>query len=133
MSWLPLLFPWMDNYTAMRAVRALRPLRTINRLPGMQHQVNTLFASLPHLLDVALLSTFIMVVFGVLGLQLFKGTLRLRWCVRPRLRLGLRVDLFKESFVYPLPSAASLPPLFASRPSHHHIATEHLAPEHLAF
>ena len=77
-SWLPLLFPSLDNYSGMRAVRALRPLRTINRLPGMRRQVNTLIESLPHLLDIAMLSGFILVVFGVLGLQLFKGTLRLR-------------------------------------------------------
>ena len=32
-------------------------------------QVDTLLDSLPHLLDVAVLSAFIMVVFGVLGLQ----------------------------------------------------------------
>ena len=39
----------------MRAVRALRPLRTINRLPGMRRQVATLIESIPHLVDVALL------------------------------------------------------------------------------
>ena len=37
-SWMPLLFPSLENYTAMRGVRALRPLRTINRLPGMRRQ-----------------------------------------------------------------------------------------------
>ena len=88
----------------MRAVRALRPLRTINRLPGLKRQaavisipllvplllvltplllsiepfirrlaqVDTLLLSLPHLADVGGLSAFIMVVFGVLGLQLFQ-------------------------------------------------------------
>ena len=66
----------------MRAVRALRPLRTINRLPGMRRQVATLIESIPHLVDVALLSAFLMVVYGVLGLQLFKGTLLYR-CFEP--------------------------------------------------
>ena len=77
-SWLPLLFPSLSNTSGMRAVRALRPLRTINRLPRMRRQVATLIGSLPHLVDVALLSAFLMVVFGVLGLQLFKGSLSYR-------------------------------------------------------
>ena len=38
-AWVPLLFPQLDNVSALRAVRALRPLRTINRLPGMRAQV----------------------------------------------------------------------------------------------
>ena len=63
-------------------MRALRPLRTINRLPGMRRQVATLIDAVPHLVDVALLSVFLMVVYGVLGLQLFKGSLRYR-CYAP--------------------------------------------------
>ena len=74
-AWLPLLFPTLDNFSAMRAVRALRPLRTINRLPELKAEVETLMISLPQLFDVVMLSAFIMVVFGVLGVQLFAGML----------------------------------------------------------
>ena len=81
-SWLPLIVPQLSNTSAMRAVRALRPLRTINRLPGIRRQVATLIESIPHLVDVAMLSAFLMVVYGVLGLQLFKGTL-LHRCFEP--------------------------------------------------
>ncbi len=88
-SWLPLLFPSLDNYSAMRAVRALRPLRTINRLPGMRRQVNTLIESLPHLLDITMLSGFIMVVFGVLGLQVITPLSAPSHGVRMRLRASL--------------------------------------------
>ena len=77
-SWLPLIFPSLGKVSSIRAVRALRPLRTINRLPELKKQVVTLLASLPQLIDVAMLIGFLMVVFGVLGLQLFKGTLRYR-------------------------------------------------------
>ena len=77
-SWLPLLVPSLDNVSAIRAARALRPLRAINRLPGLARQATTLIESLPHLLDVALLFSFIMVVYGVVGMQLFKGSLRRR-------------------------------------------------------
>ena len=108
-SWLPLLFPDLNNFTSMRAFRctdasitlsvhaakqtssahksaavrrALRPLRTINRLPGLRRQVDTICESLPYLLDVAMLAGFVMIVFGVLGLQLFKGMLHYR-CFEP--------------------------------------------------
>ena len=67
---------------APRAVRALRPLRTIYRLPGLRRQVLTLLNAIGHLVDVASLSFFLMVVFGVLGLQLFKGSLTRR-CYLP--------------------------------------------------
>lgn len=77
-SWLPLIIPSLSHMNALRAVRALRPLRTINRLPLLRKQVETLLESLPQLLDVAMLSGFIMVVFGVLGVQLFQGTLLYR-------------------------------------------------------
>ena len=77
-SWPPLLFPSLGNYSAVRAIRALRPLRTASRLPGIRRQVDTIVLSLPRLFDVAMLGGFIMVVFGVLGVQLFKGSLRYR-------------------------------------------------------
>ena len=80
-AWVPLLLPALGNVSAMRAVRALRPLRTVNRLPGMRSQVNTLIGSLPALGDVLLLSAFFLVVGGVLGVQLFAGQLRYR-CYR---------------------------------------------------
>ena len=51
-SWLPLLIPSLNNVSSIRAARALRPLRAINRLPGLKRQVETVIASLPHLADV---------------------------------------------------------------------------------
>ena len=77
-SWLPLLFPTLNDFSSMRAIRALRPLRTINRLPELRRQVVTLIESLPQLLDVAMLAGFILVVLGVLGVQLFSGLLHNR-------------------------------------------------------
>ena len=77
-SWLPILFPSLSNLSSLRALRALRPLRMISRLPGMRRQVNTLLDSLPHLMDIATLSFFVLVLFGIVGLQLFRGSLRMR-------------------------------------------------------
>ena len=77
-AWVPLIFPQLDNVSGLRAVRALRPLRTINRLPGMRKQVNALLGSLPALCDVLMLTAFFLVVAGVFGVQLFAGQLRQR-------------------------------------------------------
>ena len=77
-AWVPLLIPQLSNVSGLRAIRALRPLRTINRLPGMRKQVNALLGLLPALGDVMLLLAFFMLVAGVLGVQLFAGTLRRR-------------------------------------------------------
>ena len=78
MAWLPYLLPQLNNLSAIRSVRALRPLRTINRLPSMKMQVATLLNSLPKLRDVAMLTGFMLSLFGILGVQLFKGTLLFR-------------------------------------------------------
>jgi hypothetical protein len=64
-AWVPLLFPQLNSVSGLRAVRALRPLRTINRLPGMRKQVNVLLSSLSALGDVLMLIAFFIVVAGV--------------------------------------------------------------------
>ena len=48
-AWLPLLFPSLDGYTSLRALRAFRPLRAAHMLPGVRRQVNTLIKALPFL------------------------------------------------------------------------------------
>ena len=78
LGWAPYIFPSLANLSAIRSLRALRPLRTINQLPGLRRQARTLFDSLPKLSDVAMLGVFMLALFGVLGLQLFKGALRSR-------------------------------------------------------
>lgn len=75
--WLPLVFP-VENMTAFRCVRALRPLRAVSVLPGMRRQVGTILASLPKLTDVAMFSFFVFLIFGIVGMHLFKGSLRYR-------------------------------------------------------
>ena len=72
-------------------------------------QVDTLIDSLPHLVDVALLSAFLMVVFGVLGVQLFHGTLRWR-CYAAAPGAAEPIDAEGRSLdgVCALPAAAQL-------------------------
>ena len=59
----------------MRAVRVLRPLRTVNRVPGMRVLVRSLLDALPAMGSVVVLTSFIFLVFGIIGVELFQGML----------------------------------------------------------
>ena len=52
-AWAPLLFPSLNNVSAIRSLRALRPLRSINQMPGLRKQAMTLIDSVPKMQDVA--------------------------------------------------------------------------------
>lgn len=72
--------PGINNYSALRSLRALRPLRTVNGIPGLRIIVNALFLSIPPFLNVLILLLFCFCIFGILGVQLWRGTLQSR-CV----------------------------------------------------
>lgn len=72
--------PWMSNLTGVRVLRVLRPLRTINRVPGMQVIILTLLSSFKQLIDVSVLLLFLFVIYGIAGVQMFNGALHQR-CV----------------------------------------------------
>lgn len=56
-----------------RALRALRPLRVVSKNEGIKTVVNSLLESIPALLNVLLIVLLFLMVFGILGIQLFKG------------------------------------------------------------
>ncbi|CAN7996362.1 unnamed protein product, partial [Ixodes hexagonus] len=64
---------------ALRATRALRPMRIISLLPGMKLLVDALAASVPSIGNVLVVCAFIWVIFGVVGVSMFSG--RLYSCV----------------------------------------------------
>jgi hypothetical protein len=51
----------------------LRPLRVINRAPGLKLVVQTLLSSLRPIGNIVLICCTFFVIFGILGVQLFKG------------------------------------------------------------
>lgn len=73
----------LDSYSSVslsflrgfRALRALRPLRMISKDEGMKTVVNSLLRAIPSLFNVALINILFLVVFGILGVQIFKGEL----------------------------------------------------------
>ena len=61
-----------------RALRTVRPLRTLRFVPGMSTLITSLLGSLPQLGTVAGLCAFVFLVFGIVGEQLFQGALHYR-------------------------------------------------------
>ncbi|XRB04885.1 voltage-dependent calcium channel L type [Pycnococcus provasolii] len=64
--------------SAIRTIRVLRPLRTVSAVPGMRVLVRTMIGVVPMMANVALVCLFLFFVFGILGMQLFMGTLSKR-------------------------------------------------------
>lgn len=70
--------PNMPSVSVLRTLRVLRPLRSLTILPGMKMLVQSLLASIPPLMNVVVLLSFIFFVFGILGLQMWAGALHSR-------------------------------------------------------
>eukprot|EP00756_Hemistasia_phaeocysticola_P064797 Hpha_TRINITY_DN8075_c0_g2::TRINITY_DN8075_c0_g2_i1::g.140181::m.140181 len=62
----------------LRLIRVFRPLRSINRVPGMRKLVNTLFSCLPIMVDVVLLAVLIFYLFSLCGVVLWNDSLHHR-------------------------------------------------------
>ena len=60
----------------VRTVRLLRPLRTVGRFPGLKAVVTSLILAVAPLSDIFILWTFMLTLFGVVGVQLFEGRFR---------------------------------------------------------
>ncbi len=58
---------------ALRAFRALRPMRVAARNEGMKVVISALFRAIPSIANVALVCALFYLIFGILGLNLFMG------------------------------------------------------------
>lgn len=63
----------MTAFRTLRVFRVLRPLRTIKRIQGLRILVVSLLKSLPMLLNIAIIVFFMLVVFSIVGMQLYMG------------------------------------------------------------
>jgi len=66
----------IKSLRSLRALRAFRPLRMIKQVPSMKVVVDTLFSSVPAVMNVVAVALFFLLVFGAIGLSILKGTLR---------------------------------------------------------
>ncbi|XP_075261177.1 sodium channel protein type 4 subunit alpha-like [Convolutriloba macropyga] len=64
------------NLQALRAVRILRAFKTLSAIKGLRKIINALLKSIRNLMEVLLLSGFIIFVTAVVCIQLFGGVLR---------------------------------------------------------
>eukprot|EP00297_Palpitomonas_bilix_P001133 CAMPEP_0113871966 /NCGR_PEP_ID=MMETSP0780_2-20120614/2938_1 /TAXON_ID=652834 /ORGANISM="Palpitomonas bilix" /LENGTH=1686 /DNA_ID=CAMNT_0000857419 /DNA_START=328 /DNA_END=5388 /DNA_ORIENTATION=- /assembly_acc=CAM_ASM_000599 len=68
--------PFASDFTLLRLVRnarVFRPLKMVRKFKRMRIVLNALVGSLPSLTNVALLMLAIYLIFGILGLNLFRG------------------------------------------------------------
>ncbi|KAJ9469642.1 Muscle calcium channel subunit alpha-1 [Diplonema papillatum] len=68
------LLPGGGGFAFVKMLRVLRPLRLINKSPGMKVVVRALFTSIKPLLNVLLISFVAWMIFGIMGVQVFAGT-----------------------------------------------------------
>uniref|UniRef100_A0A8C2RJ28 Voltage-dependent L-type calcium channel subunit alpha n=1 Tax=Capra hircus TaxID=9925 RepID=A0A8C2RJ28_CAPHI len=57
---------------ALRAFRVLRPLRLVSGVPSLQVVLNSIFKAMLPLFHIALLVLFMVVIYAIIGLELFK-------------------------------------------------------------
>ena len=60
----------------LRAARALRAMRTITHSSSMRIVANSIFSTMPMLGNIAMVGIVLFLIFGVIGVQSFKGQLR---------------------------------------------------------
>ena len=59
LAWIPILVPSFGNYSVIRSVRALRPLRALKRVPGMPVLVQWILSVMPKMGNVLGLCGFV--------------------------------------------------------------------------
>lgn len=74
----PFLFGIRQNFSSIRLVRVLRPLRSINGFEGVRLLVVALIKALPLMWEVFLLLVLGFLLLGIAGMQLFGGKFRQR-------------------------------------------------------
>uniref|UniRef100_A0A914IAD7 Voltage-dependent L-type calcium channel subunit alpha n=1 Tax=Globodera rostochiensis TaxID=31243 RepID=A0A914IAD7_GLORO len=60
---------------ALRAFRVLRPLRLVSNVPSLQVVLNAILRAMIPLLHIALLVLFVILIYAIIGLELFCGKL----------------------------------------------------------
>lgn len=62
---------------ALRAFRVLRPLRLVSGVPSLQVVLNSIIKALIPLFHIALLVVFVVIIYAIIGVELFMGRLHM--------------------------------------------------------
>jgi hypothetical protein len=65
----------LEFFKALRLLRILRPLRMISRNENLKIAVKSLLNSIPGVINVMIISLLFLILFGILGVNFFKGRL----------------------------------------------------------
>jgi hypothetical protein len=77
-SLLPIVIDLNFSVNSLRAIRVLRPLKTITKVKSLKMIVSTLFYAFSLVMDSLYILIFVMLVFSIAGTQLFSGLLQNR-------------------------------------------------------
>uniref|UniRef100_A0A7S2F8U8 Calmodulin n=1 Tax=Florenciella parvula TaxID=236787 RepID=A0A7S2F8U8_9STRA len=77
------VIPGMPNMSVLRTFRVLRPLKSVQKFPGLKRIITGLFDSAPRLAGVVMLLTFFLIFFSIMALQSFSGVLNRRCRLTP--------------------------------------------------
>ena len=64
---------------ALRAFRVLRPLRLVSGVPSLQVVLNSILKAMVPLFHIALLVMFVIIIYAIIGLELFSGISKALW------------------------------------------------------
>ena len=70
--------PTMQNMSGLRTFRLFRPLRSLTTMPSMKLLIGTLLSSVSHLGGILGLAMFFFMIFAILGVSSFNGTIHQR-------------------------------------------------------
>ncbi|KAL8586234.1 hypothetical protein ACOMHN_021499 [Nucella lapillus] len=70
---------------ALRTFRVLRAVKTISIFPGLRTIVNAMLRAVKMLMEVVLLTMFFLLVFSIVSVQIYRGTLRQKCVFDPAL------------------------------------------------
>lgn len=71
----------LGSFSALRTFRVFRALKSVAVIPGLKTIVSAIIYSVKNLCDVIILTTFVLAVFALLGLQIYMGVLS-QICIR---------------------------------------------------
>ena len=95
-SGLTTSIPGIPKVSILRAVRVLRPLRSLTAIPKLRVLVNALLTAIPELANAIIVILFMFIIFSILGLQVYSGRMhfRCRYTEEPRYVHPLNMTMY---------------------------------------
>ncbi|XP_053401964.1 sodium channel protein type 4 subunit alpha B-like isoform X1 [Mercenaria mercenaria] len=86
-AYMTMFIKALGNLSALRTFRVLRALKTVAVVPGLKTIVGALLEAVIRLRDVGILTSFVLSIFALVGMQLYSGRLRNKCVLNTNLNL----------------------------------------------